>query len=54
MAPRLSSEPRSTSSWLRRDDAPSVIDSMESSGSIWSMRIFADNAINAMVASAAS
>ncbi len=54
IAPRFSSEPRSTSSWLRRDDAPSVIDSMESSGSIWSMRILADSAINASVASAAS
>src|SRR5437660_11769491 len=54
MAPRFSSEPKSTSSWLRRDDGPSVIDSIESSGSTWSTRIFADNAINAMVASAAS
>ncbi len=54
MAPRLSSEPRSTSSWLRREDAPSVIDSMESSASIWSMRILADSAISASVASAAS
>ena len=54
MAPRFNSEPRSTSSWLRRDDAPSVMDSMESSCSIWSMRIFADNAISASVASAAS
>ena len=54
MAPRFSSEPRSTSSWLRREDAPSVIDSMESSGSIWSMRILADSAISASVASAAS
>ena len=54
MAPRSSSEPRSTSSWLRRDDAPSVMDSMESSASIWSMRIFADSAISASVASDAS
>ena len=54
MAPRFNSEPRSTSSWLRRDDAPSVMDSMESSSSIWSMRIFADSAISASVASAAS
>ena len=54
MAPRFSSAPRSTSSWLRRDDAPSLIDSMESSGSIWSMRILADSAISASVASAAS
>ena len=54
MAPRFSSEPRSTSSWLRRDDAPSVMDSMESSSSIWSMRILADSAISAKVASAAS
>ncbi|CEZ69122.1 Uncharacterised protein [Mycobacterium tuberculosis] len=54
MAPRFSSEPRSTSSWLRRDDAPSVMDSMESSSSIWSMRILAESAISASVASAAS
>ncbi|MXI81145.1 hypothetical protein GR254_15875 [Mycobacterium tuberculosis] len=43
---------RSTSSWLRRDDAPSVMDSMESSSSIWSMRILAESAISASVASA--
>ena len=54
MAPRFSSEPRSTSNWLRRDEAPSVMDSMESSSSIWSMRILADSAISASVASAAS
>ncbi|CAG7336454.1 hypothetical protein PICSAR65_03601 [Mycobacterium avium subsp. paratuberculosis] len=54
MAPRFSSDPRSTSSWLRRDEAPSVMDSMESSSSIWSMRILADSAISASVASAAS
>src|SRR4051812_24077066 len=53
MAPRLSSEPRSTSNWLRREDAPSVIDSMESSGSIWSTCILADSAISDRVASSA-
>ncbi|CPZ85902.1 Uncharacterised protein [Mycobacteroides abscessus subsp. abscessus] len=54
IALRFSSDPRSTSSWLRREEAPSVRLSMESTGSIWSMRILVDNAISARVASEAS
>ncbi|SLJ82571.1 Uncharacterised protein [Mycobacteroides abscessus subsp. abscessus] len=34
MAPSESSEPRSTSSWLRRDDTPSHRPSMVSTGPI--------------------
>ncbi len=37
---------------LRRDDAASVMDSMESSSSIWSMRILAEARSSASVASA--
>ena len=54
MAPSDSSPPRSTSSWLRREEAPSHSDSMESAAPICSGRSLVHHATSVRVPSAAS
>ena len=53
MAPSESSAPRSTSSWLRREETPSHSASIVSAEPIWSGRTFVRRAARVFVASAA-
>jgi hypothetical protein len=53
IAPSESSAPRSTSSWLRREETPSHSASIVSAGPIWSGRTLVRSAASVLVASAA-